>query len=255
MVDGRGVVLRDSDFGIYEVEGNGNGTLANVFVKEGDVVAANQPVAELRRDALRLEISKIETALESAADSEPQRLALAAQLRELQSRLETEQFIRSSQAGRVIEVALSPGNVIKPGETLLRLESLSGNYEALVYVSSLEGKKVREGMEARIVPTSAHAENSGHLRARVLYVSPHPVTRNYLVSELGGNERLADWLLEPEGCTEVVLELIRDPKQPDGYAWSTGRPAASIGSGLLIDGRVIFDHVRPLSWILSPDRE
>ena len=219
MVDGRGVVLRDSSFGIYEVEAPGDGTLARVLVTEGDVVAAGQPIAELR------------------------------------GRLEAGQFIRSARAGRVIEVAVSPGNVVRPGQMLLRLESLTGNYEGLVYVSALEGKKVREGMEARIVPSTSPAELTGYLRARVTYVSPQPVTRDYLVSELGGNDRLADWLLEQDNRTEVVVELIRDPGQPDGYAWSTGKPAARIESGLLLEGRVVFDQVRPIFWLFSPDRE
>lgn len=257
MVDGRGVMLRNSEFGIFAVAGNVDGILADVFVSEGDVVAAGQPVAELRRETLRREIAGIEQALQSAEDrgNGTPKMVLETRLRKLRSRLETEQFIRSGQAGRVIEVALSPGSVVRPGEAVLRLESLSGDYEALIYVSALEGKKVRPGMEARIVPTVAHAEKSGYLRARVSYVSPHPVTRHYLVSELGGNKRLADWLLEQGSSTEVVLELIRDPDRPDAYEWSSGRPGASIESGMLLEGRIIFDHVRPISWLLSLDRE
>lgn len=255
MVDGRGVIIRNSDFGIFEVEGSRDGTLDKVFVKEGDVVTAGQPVAELRHASLRLEISKVEKALADAPEGTPKRLSLEDLLRKLHSRLETERFIRSAQDGRVIEVALSPGNVILPGKTILRLESLSGNHEALVYVSALEGKRIRPGMEARIVPTTAPSEKGGYLRARVSYVSPHPVTRNYLVRELGGNERLADWLLEQDARTELVLELLHDSTQPDGYAWSSGKPATPIESGLLVEAHVVFDNIRPISWWLTPDRE
>ncbi len=220
-VDGNGVLLRDSEYGIFRLAAERDGSLASVEVTIGDLVEAGQAVAHWR------------TPLPPGQE---------------------EGAIRSPLAGRVIEVVAGPGKLMRTGETILRLESPSGEYEALLYVSALEGKQVAEGMEARLIPTTL-SPVGGYLKARVSYVSPHPVTLDYLLSELGGNRRLAKWLLDRNTCTEVVVSLERAPSSADGYDWSTGKPGAKIESGLLLHGEVIFDRVRPVTWLLSPDRE
>jgi HlyD family secretion protein len=254
LADGRGLVIRDSEFGIYEVAGLGGGQLAEVLVKEGDAVEAGQPVARFHRAELRARIEAAEQLLvaekKNPAPGEDL-VELELRIQELRIKYDQESLIRSERAGRVVEVVSSAGNVIPPGRTVLRLESLTGPYEVLAYVSAREGKKIKPGMEVRIVPTTASALANGHLRGRVNYVSVYPVTRDYLTSELGGNARLADYLLNGGSSIEVDIDLLRDPVSGD-FAWSP-RPgrAVDVESGLLVEAFVVLEKSSPSSLILS----
>lgn len=254
LADGRGLVMRDSEFGIYEVAGLGGGQLAEVLVREGDEVSAGQPVARFHRAELRARIEAAEQLLaarnkNSAAGGDI--LELELRIQELRIKYEAEGVIRSERAGRVVEVVSSAGNVIAPGRTILRLESLTGPFEVLAYVSAAEGKKIKPGMEVRIVPTTASALANGHLRGRVSYVSAYPVTRDYLTSELGGNARLADFLLAGGSSIEVDIDLARDPASGE-LAWSPhpGR-AVAVETGLLVEAFIVLEKSRPVSLILS----
>ena len=248
LADGRGIVIRDSEYGLYEVAGTAGGQLAEVLVKEGDVVQAGQTVARFNRSELLAQLAAAEAmradwkkkALDTTRISE-----LDLQIQELRIRYDDEREVRAERAGRVIEVVVSAGNVIAPGKTLLRLESLTGPLEVLAYVSALEGKKVRPGMEVRVVPTTEPALAHGHVRGRVNYVSAYPVTREYLTSEFGGNERLADYLLADGSSIEVGIELLGDSIS------AKSQPAPAVETGLLVDAFVVLETVRPYSLIFG----
>ncbi len=253
--DGRGLVVRDSEFGIFEVAGGGGGRIAEVLVKEGDSVAAGQVIATLHLPELREQIEASEKLLKEPGgandDAMRQRaVEIGLHLEELKIRYENERTVRSSRAGRVIEVVVGEGNVIPPGRTILRLESLTGNYEVLAYISALEGKKIQPGMTVRVVPSTVRAHESGHLLGRVNYVSTYPVTRDYLISELGGNARLAEYLLEQGSSIEVDIDLLMDPVT-GRHLWSRTHPdAVAVESGLLVDAFVVIEEVRPISLFL-----
>jgi len=251
--DGRGLVVRDSEFGIFEVAGVGGGQIAEVLVKEGDSVAAGQVIATLHLPELGEDIAASEKLLKELHGNESLRQMAVdreLQLEELKFRYENEKTIRSPRAGRVIEVVVSAGNVIPPGRTILRLESLAGNYEVLAYISALEGKKIQPGMDVRVVPSTVRAHESGHLLGRVNYVSTYPVTRDYLISELGGNVRLAEYLLEQGSSIEVDIDLLKDPVS-GRHLWSRNQSGAvAVESGLLVDAFVVIAEVRPISLLL-----
>lgn len=249
LADGRGIVIRDSEFGIYEVAGTAGGKLAEVLVKEGDTVQAGQTVARFDRAELLAQLEAAETLLadgKKSALEAGKTFELELRIQELRTRYATEREIVTTRAGRVVEVVVSAGNVISPGKTILRLESLTGPLEVLAYVSALEGKKVRPGMDVRVVPTTERALAHGHLHGRVNYVSVYPVTREYLTSELGGNERLADYLLADGSSIEVGIDLLQDPSTGK-YAWFPWpNDGAQVESGQLVEAFVVLETIRPL---------
>ena len=252
LADGRGLVIRDSEFGIYEVASPVGGQLVEVLVKEGDTVQAGQTIARFHRAEMRAEIEAAETLLadwKKNPTDQGKIPALELRIQELRIHYEKEREIRTERAGRVLEVVVSSGNVIAPGKTILRLESLTGPLEVLAYVSAPEGKKIRPGMEVRIVPTTAPALSHGHLRGKVNYVSAYPVTGEYLTSELGGNERLANYLLSDGSSIEVEIEL---PQDAGKYQWTAGpSEGAVLESGLLVEAFVVLETVQPLTLFLG----
>ncbi len=252
LADGRGLVIRDSQYGIFEVAGTSGGKLAEVLVKEGDTVQAGQTIATFDRTELHEQIAAAESLLaewkgKKDGDVGPKLVEVELNLRELERKYQNEREVRSERAGRVIEVVVSAGNVISPGRTILRLESLSGDYEVLAYVSAPEGKKIRPGMMVRVVPAAIGSRKHDHLLGRVDYVSTYPVTRDYLVSELGGNGKLADFLLEGGSPIEVEIALLNDPAT-GAYRWSSARGSkVPVESGLLVDAFVVLEEMRPIS--------
>lgn len=205
VVDGPGIIIRDSQFGIFAVAAAHGGKVTQVLAQEGDLVKAGQIIATLQ------------AGLNTQPDEIP---------------------IRSEHAGRVIEVIVGAGTVIPPGRTILRLESLDGDHEVLAYVSPIEGKKIRVGMSARLVPFTRGAHVGGHILGKVSYVSLYPVTRDYLTSELGGNRLLAENLLANGSSIEVAITLPKDP------ALGSNIP---VESGSLVDAFVILEKSRPIS--------
>lgn len=172
-------------------------------------------------------------------------------IRETQIKYEQENVVRTARAGRVTEVVVSPGNFVQPGKTLVRLESLTGEYEALVYVPALEGKKIREGMTARLAPSIIKPEEYGFILAKVYSVSPLPVTRDYLMSELGGDENLVQSLLQNGSAIEFVADLEDDPSTPSGFRWSSSRgPDLKLESGTLCQVSIVLERVRPITLLV-----
>lgn len=186
-----------------------------------------------------------------SAQRRQQILEQTLKIRETQIKYEQENVVRSARAGRVTEVVASPGNFVQPGKTLVRLESLEGEYEALVYVPTLEGKKIREGMTARLAPSIIKPEEYGFILAKVHSVSPLPVTRDYLMSELGGDENLVQSLLQSGSAIEFVADLEDDPSTPSGFRWSSSRgPDLKLESGTLCQVSLVLERVRPITLLI-----
>ncbi len=186
-----------------------------------------------------------------SAQRRQQILEQSLKIRETQIKYEQENVVRTARAGRVTEVVVSPGNFVQPGKTLVRLESLAGEYEAIVYVPALEGKKIREGMTARLAPSIIKPEEYGFILAKVHSVSPLPVTRDYLMSELGSDENLVQSLLQSGSAIEFVADLEDDPSTPSGFRWSSSRgPDLKLESGTLCQVSIVLERVRPITLLV-----
>ncbi len=171
--------------------------------------------------------------------------------REAQTRYDQESVIRSPHEGRVTEVVVSPGAFVQPGKTIVRLESLHGDYEAVVYVPALEGKKVKTGMTVRLSPSIVRPEEYGYIMAKVSWVSPYPVTREYLMAELGSDEELVASLLANGTAVEFVADLQKDASTPSGFHWSSSRgPEVKIESGTICQTSIVLERVRPITLLV-----
>lgn len=178
-------------------------------------------------------------------------LEQALRLRELQIKYDQEGTVRSSHEGRVTEVVVSRGNFVQPGKTILRLESLHGEQEAIVYIPAMEGKKVKTGMTVRLAPSIIKPEEYGYIMAEVEWVSSYPVTREYLMSELGSDEHLVNNLLQNGPAVELLARLKLDPTTPSGFRWSSSRgPDVKLESGTLCQTSVVLERVRPITLLV-----
>ena len=174
-------------------------------------------------------------------------------LARLEERLAAARVIRSSQSGQVVELKVNAGDVLPPGGALVTLapRTETRDLQALMYVQPAEGKRVEPGMLAEIEPTTVEKEVFGHIKARVVSVSPLPATPEGMRRTLQ-NDQLVQQLSLGGAPIEVRIELVADESTPTGYAWSASEgPVSGVNAGTLLGGKIVIDE-RPLIDLVVP---
>jgi len=147
------------------------------------------------------------------------------------------------------------GDLLEPGEVLVSLERSDGGggLEVLLYVDSLEGKRVTPGMEVQIEPSVTHKERHGFLLGKVKAVESYPSTRQGMLRVLKNEALVSAFLAETSGTPIAVrAELVRDASTPTGYRWSSlSGPELMLSSGTRCLGYVTTSRQRPIA-LVSP---
>ena len=175
------------------------------------------------------------------------------QIQLLKQRFEQSSHITSAYSGRVVELRAMVGDVVEPGQPIASLERTTGVgvLEALLYLDSREGKRVRPGMRVEISPTMARRERYGVIYGQVRSVEDFPSTRRGMVQALH-NEQLVDkFLTDSQGVAIAVrATLDPDPSAPGGYLWTSRRGAMlKLSSGTRCTAAVITGWQRPLALV------
>ncbi len=153
--------------------------------------------------------------------------------------------LRAPAAGRVVELAVAPGDRVVGGVALMRVAGEDGaGLSALIYVSPAEGKKIRPGMDVQLVPSTVRMEREGFIRAEVVSVSEIPATRDAMLRRLA-NATLVDTLLTDGPPFELRVRLRTDPATVSGFAWSSDLGGTRVvESGTVVQAHVVVDRVR-----------
>ncbi len=162
----------------------------------------------------------------------------------LRSNLAEEQSIRATGAGQVVEVRVSVGDVVASDSPIATLTPVdhSDAMQALLYVPAADGKRIRAGMPAEIVPSTVERERYGHMIGEVASVAPLPATAAGMRRVLR-NDELVTEMLAGGAPIEVRVDLRRDPGTHTGFAWSSSRgPSGGVSAGTLVGGRVVVGH-------------
>ncbi len=166
-----------------------------------------------------------------------------------EEKLNIDSRVVSSMSGRVIEVRVSIGSIVREGTTLISLENTEQKLEAVVYVPIVDGKKVKAGMEIDITPSSVKKEESGSMLGLVTEVSEYPVSYEGMMSILD-NQKLAE-LLAKETPYAVQVDFIPDIRKEGEYRWTTGKnPPVAIKSGTLCTGEITVEKKKPIDFII-----
>jgi HlyD family secretion protein len=172
------------------------------------------------------------------------------EISQLEGMLEDRQKVLSPYTGRVLELMLDPGNLVAPGSRILTLETLAAPVDAVVYIPAQEGKKVLQGMRARISPTTIRVEEYGYIVGTVKSVADFPATPEGLERTLR-NKNLVTALTGRGAPVEVVVRLALDPKTPSGYEWSSSKgPPVQVFTGTLCSASVEVAAKRPAEYVL-----
>ena len=220
-----------------------------------DYTASIQKIASIEGKIAELEVEHHSRKHRDAQEIAELTLNVANTQREievLQRSIEHNSILRSPFAGRIVEVTKGVGDLVNAGQQIAKIELRSDETDdlhVLSFPSANAGKKIRRGMEARVIPSTVKREESGYLIGQVEFVSDYTVARPTMVRELQ-SEALVDKLLETGPPLEIRTILH---KRPDGtkLRWSaTTGSQPEIESGTLAKIEVVTHRQRPLSLVI-----
>ena len=222
------------------------GTRSQISGTEQSISRAQVRIAEIatQRSSLARNVSERADSRAAALDD------IRRQISEIEGQREGSTLIRSPYAGRVLEIASNNGDVVSPGRQVLTIENEARPLEAVIYVSGLEGKRIKPGMEVRISPSTVKAEEYGFMLAKVRKVGDFPVSPEGLRRVLR-NDSLVEALSGKGTSVEVQIELMADPTMPSGFKWSSSvGPPTAVFSGTLATATVVVERRRPISLVI-----
>jgi HlyD family secretion protein len=220
--------------------------------------AKRDALAQARLDVNGLDLKRIEAdqALDQQLEIRQAAIRdLELEIKELNAKLGENVNILSPYSGRVLEVLANHGDVVNPGTAIFSVEVLSEDLQAVLFVPASTGKTVLKGMTVRLSPSTVKREEYGSLLGRVTWVAEFPSSSRGMIRLLG-NEALVTRLMAQGPPIQVNVSLLRDPRTPTGYRWSSSRgPNLKISSGTLASGDVVVKEDRPFRLLIPRIRE
>ncbi len=226
------------------------------LITRQDYLRTQQQLEESRNQLNEIAL----TGFDSRRQTEEEIRSVERQIREVEVQLAglVNQYNLSVQmispySGRVIEVKTNPGTLVNAGQSILSMERTGKdikNLEAVIYVSSLDGKKIRPGMEVLISPAAVKREEHGYMVGWVTSVAEFPATQQGMMRILQ-NEQLVRDMLGGGAVFQVQADLMPDPDTVSGYRWtSAGGPSQAVQSGSLGSAYVTVQRQRPITLVI-----
>jgi HlyD family secretion protein len=150
------------------------------------------------------------------------------------------------------------GSMVDRGQPILTVD-LTGKavkgLEAILYIPSVHGKKIKTGMEVQIAPSTVKKEEFGYLLGTVTYVSDFPVTPQGMTRVLK-NEQLVSTLSGDDAPYEIHVDLLPDPDNISTYRWTSSEgPPLRIQSGTLASAGIVVERRRPIQMVIPQLRQ
>lgn len=162
--------------------------------------------------------------------------------------------IISQYSGRILEITVTPGQVLDAGTRLasLEVENPSSKLVGVTYFPVAEGKKIQPGMTLQITPQTVKRERFGGILGNVTNVSAFPISKEAAASVVG-NPEVVEGLVDQkqDGLMQVYGDLELDSTTESGYKWSSSKgPHLKISSGTTTVVRVKVEERAPITFVL-----
>lgn len=202
-------------------------------------------------DAKRLALANDEH--DKLRQSEARIVEQETELADLERQLRTGAEVVAPYSGRVLEIMTDRGSLVAPGEPIMSV-TLDGlaikELEAVIFIPSVEGKRVRRGMTIRIAPSTVKQEEFGLMIGKVTYVSDFPATAKGMQRVLK-NDKLAAALAGGDAPYELHADLVPDANTVSRYKWTSSKgPPLRIQSGTLATANVEVASRRPIDMVI-----
>ncbi len=227
-----------------------NGLLKDGLITRQSVLTTQQQLEETAAALKELDLRKVDIELEL--------VQIERNLDSVKVRLKLSTDVISPYSGRVLEIKLDENSIVQAGSSILNME-LAGDsikdLEVVVFVSSLDGKKVKPGMDIFISPSTIKREDYGYMVGKVTAVSEFPSTSQGMMRILQ-NQQLVQQLSAGAAPIQINADLTPDAGATSGYKWtSPGGPPVLIQSGTLGTANISVRSQRPISLVIPMLRE
>ncbi|MBD2511512.1 NHLP bacteriocin system secretion protein [Nostoc muscorum FACHB-395] len=175
------------------------------------------------------------------------------QIAQLEVQLGNDSQIISQYSGRVLEITLTPGQVVSAGTRLATIEAENPKSKlvGVTYFPVADGKKIQPGMKIQITPQTVKRERFGGIVGNVTSISRFPITKEAAANEVGNSEVLEGLVSQQQGLIQVFSDLDLDTNTPSGYKWSSSTgPNLKISSGTTTVVRVNVEERAPITFVL-----
>ncbi|MHC5676381.1 NHLP bacteriocin system secretion protein [Nostoc sp.] len=175
------------------------------------------------------------------------------QIAQLEVQLGNDSQIISQYSGRVLEITLTPGQVVSAGTRLATIEAENPKSKlvGVTYFPVADGKKIQPGMKIQITPQTVKRERFGGIVGNVTSISRFPITKEAAANEVGNSEVLEGLVSQQQGLIQVFSDLDLDTNTPSGYKWSSSiGPHLKISSGTTTVVRVNVEERAPITFVL-----
>jgi NHLM bacteriocin system secretion protein len=184
-----------------------------------------------------------------------QRIAEAERnLQFLTERYDNQRNIKSPYNGEVVEVLTDAGIVVSVGSPLFKLKNTiktkQSQLRGILYIPSKDGKKIKKGMEALIVPSTVQPQEYGFIKGKVTYVSDFPITQQGMLTSVK-NDQLTKQLLVGGPLFEVYVDFEKDATSYSGYKWTSAKgPDIFLKEGTSCLGKITIKQEPPVTLVV-----
>ncbi len=237
-----------------------------------NLALSNYNTAKAELKSLETEIASVETQMAVETDStRVQEDSLRQQfdstkeaiLDELNRELNNYQVIREGMQikatvdGVVYSTFVTNGSTVTVDMEVARVSESKkdGKLQAVYFMQLEKGKKVEEGMQVNIYPSTLSKEEYGHMSGKVVKVADYVTSHADLYTRVGDSS-LADTFSAGGAVVEIVCEIDTDENTASGYAWSSKKGAeAELREGTLLEGSVVTKNVPPITMLIPKLKE
>jgi HlyD family secretion protein len=210
-----------------------------------DASEARARMVEIETDLLRARLDAEKELGGLQSDVANGRRAVAS----LRGELTETRAVLAPATGRVTELTVGEGQLLTGNQLVLNLETAGQRLQAVVYVPTEHGKKVKPGMPVRIALSTVRQEEWGTLLGRVALISDFPSSPQGMAAVLQ-NPQLVRSFAGGMPPFEARIALFA-ATTPTGYAWSSGEgPALELTSGTTLRAGIAVRQDNPLGLIL-----
>jgi len=218
-----------------------------IFVSKRQMLEAESNFSEL---AQRQRREKLELSLQIGTHER--------QLHALTARLKVEGFITSPYDGVISDLlvdlyqpitrerrvaTVTPSNSVATGQNLIT--------NAVVFVPAMQGKRLKVGMPAKLLPLIFKEQQFGRIEGVVSHVSTVASDEDMLL-RVFKNQKLVRKMFESEAPYKVLITVSTDERGRSGLAWTSSRgPNQLLDPGTIVSGWVVYDQPR-LLYLLLP---
>ncbi len=175
---------------------------------------------------------------------------LEGELRQYEEQKEQMQ-IRSTADGRITNLSIVEGSAVQQGSVLAKVgQGTEDDCIVVCYAPITSGKKIQEGMEVLIYPTTVNKQEYGHMEATVESVDDYITSVENMQVQLG-DDKLVEVFLQEGPVVEVTCRLRRDENTDSGYYWSSKKGAALlINEGTMMEASVVIEEKAPITMLI-----